>query len=52
MRIKLAGKIGSLSTRLRLTQQQKYDPKLAHWLASKSRGQVRKPWDREPPPAA
>jgi hypothetical protein len=30
MRIRLAGKIGSLSTKLRLTQQQKYDPKLAH----------------------
>jgi hypothetical protein len=51
MLIKLAGKIGSLSTRLRLTQQQKYDPKLAYWLASKNMGTARKPWEREPPAA-
>ena len=48
MRIKLAGKVGSLSTRLRLTQQQKYDAKTACWLTSKSTGTARKPWD---PPA-
>jgi hypothetical protein len=45
MHIKLAGKIGSLSTRLRLTQQQKYDPKLAYWLTTKNMGTARKPWE-------